>query len=177
MDFVFLNLYARLRRQRPGLITGSLFLEKYFWLNLNIFEAVMTDRKRGQKANARAGVVLMLNSIQRLGVHPRGRFVLNYFPQGWPALYESWNLAFVVGNLINHHILLPKLLMPCLLNADPERYLFLRGVSLWTTINFQLFARTAGHAVLIPNHEAIATRWGEINGRQPVVDTSRAPVV
>lgn len=179
MDFVFLSLYFRLRRATPGPITGARLHEKNFWLILNIVEAVLTDRKRGERNNALAGVALIANPIRWMRILPGGRFIENHLPPDWPALYHSWNMAFVVGNLINPHILLPKLLMPCLLNAEPERYLFIRGVSLWVTIQFQLFARKAGSSSRLPDHEAIATRWGEVNRRHArrFMDEPGAPVV
>jgi hypothetical protein len=146
-------------------VVGALVHEKNFWLILNIFEAVLTDWKRGEANNALAGLALIRHPIRRLWIMPTGRFILNYLPRNWPALYQSWNMAFVVGNLANPHILLPKLLLPCLINAEPENYLFIRGVSLWITVNLQLFARKAGHSSMLPGHEALATLWGEVNAR------------
>lgn len=165
MDYVFYNLYRRLRQITPGVITSRKTGEKNFWLLLNIFEAVLTDATRKESNNAMAGVALMLSPITHLRVRPQDKFIHNYVPEGWPALYQTWNMAFVLGNLNNPHLLLPKLLIPCLINSAPEDYLYIRGVSLWTTINFQLFARHAGTSDSIANNEAIATLWGAVNRR------------
>ncbi|MBC7365813.1 MAG: hypothetical protein H7343_03215 [Undibacterium sp.] len=52
-----------------------------------------------------------------------------------------------------------------MINTEPENYLFNRGLSLWTTINFQLFARRKGMASVMLNHGLIATLCGEVNRR------------
>lgn len=175
MDYVFIHSYRRLRGSKPGSISSWKLHEKRLLLAVNIFEAVSTDYRRGAKNNAFAGVVLMLNTITRLRVLPGSKFLQNYLREGWSMLYESWNIAFVVGNLTNPGIILPKLFIPCVINVEPENYLFNRGLSLWTTINFQFFARRKGMALVMPNHEAIAALWGEVNRRYAERLMARTP--
>ncbi len=165
MDYTLMHSYHRLRESPPGLICNWKLQEKRLLLALNIVEAVCTDYREGEKNNAIAGVALLLNTITHIRIRPRSKFVENYFREDWATLYESWNLAFVVRNLTNPGIILPKLFIPCVINAEPENYLFNRGLSLWATVNFQLFARGKGVAVVMSDREPIAKLWGEVNRR------------
>ena len=68
----------------------------------------------------------------------------NYFPtfafhQDWVSLYETWNMAFILGELNNLHYLFPKLLIPSVLNAKSENFLGARIIALWLSINNTLF--------------------------------------
>ena len=54
-------------------------------------------------------------------------------------LYQSWNLAFILENMKDLYLFLPKLLIPSVLSADENAYLMTRTMALWTTINFALF--------------------------------------
>jgi hypothetical protein len=55
----------------------------------------------------------------------------------WQQLYTAWNMAFVIGKYQNmYHIVLPKLIIPSTLNADPDKYIATRAYSLWLLLNF-----------------------------------------
>jgi hypothetical protein len=89
----------------------------------------------------------------------------------WSELYEAWNLPFILGNLPNMDALLPKLVIPLVIDADELTYIWHRGLTLWVAINFDLIryaknANVTGHGeVKIPAVIAknIATVWGKIN--------------
>ena len=59
---------------------------------------------------------------------------------------------------------LPKLLIPSVIDAEPDKYLFNRALALWTSINFQYFAKLKGNPdVEFKNREQIAHVLGDIN--------------
>ncbi|MBF0441592.1 MAG: hypothetical protein HQK54_06780 [Oligoflexales bacterium] len=162
MDYVF-DQYGRIRRQGPGTIQGSLFKERNLFLQLNISEAVVTDYLEGRKDNALAGMGLIMEEpVLKVEVLPGSYFVKNQFRSGWPALYESWNMAFVIGNLSNLELLLPKLLIPSVVNATEEDYIFNRGLSLWVTINMHLFAKISGRDEQFPSSKNVAKEFGKV---------------
>ena len=132
---------------------------------LNIAEAVLTDLRGGRAANAWAGMMLILHPALRTRVSPYDGLVEGHYPTGWDALYQSWNLAFMLGNLKNFPLLVPKLLIPCVMNTPPPRYLYARSTSLWVTVNLMLFARQAGIAKELPGTAQLAACWGAVNAR------------
>lgn len=87
------------------------------------------------------------------------------FSKDWVNLYESWNMSFVVGDLDDLHLILPKLFIPSQIDSKPEDYLFNRLLSLDGVINFCLF-RVFDDVTNEPqpkNHKEIAQLWGAIN--------------
>ena len=78
-------------------------------------------------------------AVRSAEVVGEGRVIKQVLPDGWVPLYQSWNLVFLMANLDNLDLLLPKLLIPTVLDAEPEDYLFRRGVVLWYVANMTLF--------------------------------------
>jgi hypothetical protein len=164
MDSVF-HWYAKMRRLEPGVKGGLPLLKRRILMFMNITEAVLTDAVHGMGKNALAGVTLLTSPVRQICVRADGGFMEIHLSKGWPELYQTWNLAFMVGNLRNLDLLLPKLVMPCVMNAAPADYIFLRGLSLWTTINFQIFAFHAKRSHALPRQKDLARLWGEVNRR------------
>lgn len=157
------------------------------WLRMNIYEAGVTEYNNGFKSNAISAHALSEDikknchqdvfKTTRLvpeqsindfytSLHQRG----NYFPtvglsKEWVALYETWNMAFILGELDNLHFLFPKLLIPSVLDAKPEHFLGVRIISLWLSINNTLFLRFDGkEKVKGPRkRRRMAHSWGKIN--------------
>ncbi len=161
MDWVF-SEYERIRRQ--GFIEQKDVNERKMGLTLNILEAVITDTRKEFRDNALTGVALTINppeDIRLTGEHRALEYLLS--PK-WTSLYETWNLAFISGNMDNLDLLYPKLFIPQVLNAQSNEYLFNRALSLWVSINFYLFRKALNKPDLdLPGRPQIATRWGEIN--------------
>lgn len=174
MDHVFLGFYARLRRAASGggRLRGGVLVEHSLVLLLNIFEAVATDWKRGDRRNAAAGAVLLTCPIRGLRGSRDGRGVDTHLPAGWVALYTAWNFAFVLRNAPNPELILPKLLLPVLLDCEEHDYLFARGHSLWLALHLQLVARATGRARYLPGRERLAALAGIINRRHALAFAS-----
>jgi hypothetical protein len=135
-------------------------------LELNLAEAILTDKAHGYSDNARAGLDLARHIFSRAEVKGDNRFIDYNLTQKWNSLYESWNLAFMTGNVTDPQILFPKLLIPQVIDAKPEEYLFNRSMALWMTINFDLFHKMDKKPeVVIPDHEQLARCWGEVNAK------------
>lgn len=161
MDEV-IDHYVKLRTKT---ITENDLRNKEFSLRLNILEATLTDRIKGNFKNAYAGRVLLKSHIQDLRNDP-DKGVLQYFAPNWTELYETWNLAFVVGNLDNLDLVLPKLLFPGIVNAKPEEYLFHRGLSLWITIQSYLLHNLKKRPpIQLESNlkDELVTLWGKVN--------------
>ena len=140
--------------------------DKSFGLRLNIAEASLADEVKGNFANASAGRTLIVNPIEAINVEDG--VVKQYFPDGWAELYETWNLAFVIGNLPNLDMILPKLLIPSVIDASPEDYLFYRGVSLWLTVNNVLLHNLNGKESINLDPKLkkdLVKIWGQVNSK------------
>jgi len=157
------------------------------WLRMNIFEAGMTEYNNNFKENALAAHVLNEDIkktchrevFKKVGVFPEsdhGEFYEslaekdNYFPsfsftQEWVSLYETWNMAFILGELNNLDFLFPKLFIPSVINSKSENFLGARIISLWLSINNILFKNfDKSEKILGPkNRREMATAWGKIN--------------
>ncbi len=155
-------------------------------VRINIFEAGITEYKRGFKMNAISAYVLAEDLKQnppyaifkKRSVIPdkdpnpfygeitkkKDKFINIDADQDWVSLYITWNLAFILGNLNNLDLLFPKLLMPSIINAKSNNFLGVRVVSLWLSINHFLFRDSEGKKLFGPkNKKEMAQAWGEIN--------------
>ncbi len=156
-------------------------------LKINIYEAGISEYMRGFKSNS-ISAFLLSELVDAKGVMPRIRS-RNQFPertknpmydrlangdnkiiempfdQGWVSLYESWNLAFMLSEIQNLDLLLPKLLIPSVINAEPVNYLQARVVSLWISINNVIIRKCSDKPeVTGPSHkEEMARAFGRIN--------------
>lgn len=161
-------------------------------IQLNILEAGTEEYLRGFKNNAFVayalkkgcqlkekieypkGSVFPLSHIENLkpaqsktsqklnsdNVHPEYEF-----SKAWVDLYESWNMSFVVSDLHDLHLILPKLFIPSQIDAKPKDFIFNRGLSLDTAINFYLFRvfDNIEHVKQPEKSREIAQLWGAIN--------------
>lgn len=161
MDWVF-NEYDTIRS--TGVITPTQIRARQIGTSVNILEAVITDRIAQNRDNALTGLAMAINPARTLAVTGENREVSYYFAPGWASLYQSWNLAFITGNLDNLDLLYPKLLIPQVMNADGDSYMFNRVLALWTSINFFLFRKAEGKPdVVFLQGKDLARPWGEIN--------------
>jgi len=155
-------------------------------VELNIYEAGITDYKNDLRSNSIAAFALC-EEIRKLkfndefvkkAVLPESddeKFYssicdkencvpITEYSQSWVSLYISWNAAFVVGNMDNIDLLIPKLLIPTLIDSDPEDFMVSRAISLWLSINHYLFRIKDKNVIHGPdNRKEIAQVWGEIN--------------
>ncbi len=156
-------------------------------VGINLFEAGITEYKKGFQDNAFCAHALN-EVIQKTppAVLFKARHIIplyssqsfyetlctsdNHFPvfgfsQDWMSVYVTWNLAFVLGDLDELDLLIPKLLIPSVLNAKSEHFLGARGIALWLSINNFLF-RLRDHAGTVSgpeNKQEMANAWGAIN--------------
>jgi len=168
LDLV-INQYLSLRELEPGPAPERDRFRKNAGLKLNIMEAVLSDTTEGDFANAHVGFKLTQRGVQELRVEGENRAVKQVLPPGWVALYHSWALAFIVSNVDNIDILVTKLLVPTVVDSEPEDYLFRRGIVLWFVGNVALLNEIdAGgqRHQRIPRLTEIATRWGRVNLRE-----------
>ena len=156
-------------------------------LKINIYEAGVTEYNRGLKQNAISAHELsedirvnMPHPVFTMGnMFPENSKNIFYDPlndsknivisvpltQEWVSLYETWNLAFMLGEADNLDLLFPKLLIPSVINAKSENYLQARLFSLWLSINNVILRKCINAAeVLGPeNKKEMAEAWGKIN--------------
>ena len=156
-----LDLFLHLRKN--GRVTDFESLMASAIVVVNIAEAVLADAYFGNIDNARAGIDLNLNPASEAWLSDNNRAVKYNYSQDWCSLYESWNMAFV-SQLGNHHRRYAKLLIPQVINADAEDYIFNRALALWLTLNFDHFhVIEKRENVMLPNSEKIVELWGKIN--------------
>ena len=133
-------------------------------LVLNVIEAVVTDRAHGNHDNALAGVALAINPPKSVSIVGNNAAIEYELSQEWASLYETWNLAFITVNMDNLQLLYPKLLIPQVMNAPKNEYLFNRALALWTSINFYLFGKAVHKPDMdLPGKVELAKLWGPIN--------------
>ena len=161
MDGAF-KMYGDIRAR--GSITEKEIHTRMEGLRLNIREAYSTDLFKGYYDNFFAGLALNVlppETVRVVGDEVKLQYV---YTQDWTSLYHTWNLAFIIGNLDNLHLLLPKLLIPSVINAESEDYLFMRSLALWLSINFTVFAKLEERdGIDMPGAREIAELWGSIN--------------
>lgn len=134
-----IDQYLGWRREGPGPLGAFQRFRKNLGLKVNVLEAVLEGCFRGYRVNAHLGTKLLFSGVRAIEVVPETLAVKQLLPPGWTIRYESWNLAFILGNLRNLDLLLPKLLVPTVLDAEEDDYLFRRGVLLWFMVNATLF--------------------------------------
>ena len=133
-------------------------------LSINILEAVVTDACHGFFENAEAGLSLMGHPMKSCHLSEDRKSIEFVLPSGCEAWYHSWNLAFVLGNLSYPRILLPKLLIPSVISARNDQYLYHRIIALWASMNWYLFAELNGEVKKeIPIAKELAKILGKIN--------------
>lgn len=166
MDKVFDQYYSFMTKVK---LDNQDLKNKSFGLRTNILEATLTDTFKLNFSNAYAGKTLIANPIQN--IYKDKNLIKQVFSDGWSPLYETWNLAFVTANLNNLHIILPKLLIPSVIGASDDEYLFYRGLSLWITINLYLFHKIEKKENIdLPDKikNPIVKIWGEINKKHAI---------
>ncbi len=133
-------------------------------LKTNILEATTADLSRGYLDNVKTGFILASSPVRKLWVEGPNLDVKQHFVDGWAELYQTWNLAFMTGNLKELDMMYPKLLIPVLVNAEPDDYLYRRGVALWVTASMILLQKLqhTERPDFGPFPEA-ARLWGSIN--------------
>jgi hypothetical protein len=159
-------------------------------VRINIYEAGITEYKNGFRANALCAHTLCEDlkvnrpktTFKRKIVIPENKnsFYKSYskssfFPiietsQEWASLYTTWNMAFVLGNLDNLELILPKLFIPSLIDAKSENFLGVRFISLWLTINFAIFRKSEKVEIFGPENKTEMTEaWSNINKKYSLI--------
>ena len=161
MDQVILQYHDLLDK---SIFTDEDLKNKSFGLRTNILEATLTDQASFNFNNATVGAALMDSPV--ISMEKTNHILKQYFQPGWSPLYETWNMAFVTGNLDNLHIVLPKLFIPSVIDAPEEDYLMFRGISLWITIHLYLLNNLHDKSIVkLPEavKDPIVTELGRIN--------------
>jgi hypothetical protein len=159
VDAVFAD-YDKIRNGTASVETKS----RARSLSINILEATLTDSFKGNTANAMAGLAMIMNPAPSVYLKGEHRNIGYGFNQEWTSLYETWNLAFVTGHLPNLHLLYPKLLIPEVIDASPEDYVFHRVLALGISANFTILAQAQGKpAVNMPRAAEISKIWSAVN--------------
>lgn len=162
MDMVY---RARVEDRLAGAMTPEAEKAQIDGLRLNIQEASITDKNAGYADNAIVGAVLAKIPPTAVTLtHDQDRVMLFHLSRRWTSLYETWNLAFCLGNLAYMSVLLPKLLAPAVIDAAPERFLITRSAALWMSTLFHQFATMKKREnVKVPHARELAQLWGSIN--------------
>ncbi|MBF0314209.1 MAG: hypothetical protein HQK52_12400 [Oligoflexia bacterium] len=139
-------------------------------LILNILEAVGEDLLQGNRDNAHAGLVLATNPFSGTHLIEKTREYKHHFDPHWASLYETWNLAFITANIGDLRVLYPKLLIPSVINAAPEDYLYYRTLSLWLALKLYLYAKIKDQKehreeLKVPHSSELAQILGAINAK------------
>ncbi len=158
---------------------------KHPMIQLNILEAGNEEYLRGFKDNAfvafalqkgcqieetieyKVGAVVPNSCESQMLINP---FEINmhpeyHFSKEWVDLYESWNMCFILSDMHDLHLILPKLFIPSQIDAKPHDYIFTRALSLDCVINFYLFRLfdKVPHVESPAKCSEIAKLWGAIN--------------
>jgi len=150
-------------RQR-GSITAEEIKNAQAALKLNILEAAVTENAAGLSDNALVGAALSSIPPRTITLDPDTTAFEFDVSLRWTSLFESWNLAFVTGNVTHLQIVYPLLFIPSVIGADNQDYLFHRSSALWLTSFFHQFAMlTRKPDAPIPNKQALARLLGQIN--------------
>jgi len=141
-------------------------------VSINVAEATMQDFAHGFYDNTAVGYDLAKRGFTTMHVAGTKKKIVEYdYQKDYAPLYESWNLAFITGNMHSLHLLYPKLLIPRVLFSDTKRYIHNRGIALWLTINFfladEIKRANAGltEHVKFPGQKELAIIWGKVNSR------------
>ncbi|MBU0707359.1 hypothetical protein KKG41_03230 [Patescibacteria group bacterium] len=155
-------------------------------VRINIYEAGITEYKKGLKNNAISAHVLSEDLIinppytifKKKSVLPENSTDVFYkviteeeslFPviklsQKWVSLYTAWNMTFVLGNLNDLEIIFPKLLIPSIIDAESENFIGARIISLWLTVNHTIFRKSEKKEIYGPDNKIeMAEAWSIIN--------------
>jgi len=133
----------------------------------NILEAVFADLACGHERNAQVGKRLAWEFPDTIGVtEDDARQLKHGYSDEWTQLYETWNLAFVTGNVHNLYLVYPKLLIPSVLLAANDKFIFHRVLALWLSLHFYVMSDLAKKPQLrFPEQTALAKLWGKVNLR------------
>ena len=152
---------------------------------INVYEAALSEYLKGFKSNAYVGFAINKKSkrnpcVQNWksgNVFPENgtgsfyksligpnRYQRVPFDQDFVSLYNSWNLAFVIGNLNDLQYFIPKLIIPSVIDVKPETYLAARVISLWLSASTFIFRRLNNKKEVKCSHKKeMANFFGEIN--------------
>ena len=145
-------------------------------LVVNIMEAVLEDRRRGNFDNANTGLILAQYPHSeeydpRTGSGPCQLSPSNQTVQcsqplnfHWVDLYTTWNLAFVSA-FPDFVYFVPKLLIPSVGNyeTDSASYIHHRAVSLYTYIHWKLNWNQVTPVKIQWSQDWLTKAWGEAN--------------
>ncbi|MBF0443215.1 MAG: hypothetical protein HQK54_15000 [Oligoflexales bacterium] len=164
IDWAFDSL---MKFREKGTISENEIRGRQIGVAVNVMEVMIVDYVKGYKDNAVASIPLSTNPPETLSVSTDSQRIVRYhLNEEWVALYESWMAAFLTGFGDSLDIIYPKVFIPAVLNASNNDYLFKRVIALWPTINFVLFKRADKiEPSIMPGHDKLALRWGEINRR------------
>ncbi|SHI01139.1 hypothetical protein [Clostridium grantii] len=162
MDMVY---RSRAAVREKGVINEKEIKAQQDGLKLNILEASVTDDKKGFSDNALVGAVLSQIAPDTVSLsEDENKVMLFHLSRKWVSLYETWNLAFITGNLEHLQLLYPKLLIPSVIGAEQDEYLITRSAALWLSTLFHQFAAlNRRENAPVPNKAELAKLWGKIN--------------
>lgn len=118
----------------------------------------------GAKKNSSSGHVLSLQKIKEIVVSKDGR--INYHvPADWVSLEFAWEFCSHLSMKLPY-LALSSLLMPLVIAARPEDYIFHRVLAHWTLFTMSFLAKLSGTATLILDANIeLRDAFGAINER------------
>jgi len=147
-----------------GFITPNEDSDRKQGLTINVLEATATDFVHGYFSNVQVGYDLAKLHPTSIEVVGENRIIHYVNNMDYARLYETWNFAFITGNLDFPNLLYPKLLIPSVILADSNSYLYRRVLALWLSLNIYLMADLSGQKhIIFSGREDLATLWGKIN--------------
>jgi len=131
---------------------------------LNFLEAAVTENAAGFGDNALVGAALSAIPLRTITLDPQTTALSFDVSQRWASIFESWNLAFLTGNVTHLPIVYPLIFIPSVIGADSQDFLFHRHSALWPTALFLQFAMLTGKPdAPVPDKQALARLLGQIN--------------
>jgi len=132
---------------------------------VNIFEAVIKDYSSRNKENTLAGLALGLNVDSCTFYDEKNKMVYWGLKSLAASLYESWNLAFCLGNFIYPLPSLGALIIPQIIDSPSSKYLTSRTNALFIIVNVNFLSGFTDRydKELLENAKELARLLGEIN--------------
>jgi hypothetical protein len=150
--------------RRRGSITEEEIKNGQAVLRLSILEAAVTENAAGFGDNALVGAALAAIPPKTITLDPKTTAFEFDVSRRWASLFESWNLAFVTGNVTHLQIVYPLIFAPSVIGAGSQDFPFHRSSALWLTTLFHQFAMLNHRPdAPIPNKQALARLLGQIN--------------
>jgi|TARA_B110000196_G_scaffold139071_1_gene120570 hypothetical protein len=136
-------------------------------LMINILEVSLYELTKFHFKNSLTGMSLATETIKSVK-HENNDILIDFEnTQKWIDLYQSWDMAFVLG-LNNFHLAIMKLLIPSVADYKncPNCYLYKRVIALYLYINYaeyKRFENNKSSSATSINLDNYIKKWGDYN--------------